>query len=254
MDQERLTKAFFCDNFLDPKFVVLDNNACGTYAAEVTMTRFVLIHLCLLAFAGCDDFDTFYGGGAPDGSRPPDLLLATGPDLAMNTPKDAAVDLAQAPTCHDSITNGAETDVDCGGDSCPPCTRYPYNCRIDRDCDHAKGLKCVGGICGYNVKLLDSTGLKKPGPDCRGVRWVDQDGNQFGSDFEAMVGVQFLGPTLEVWGNICLSDFAGGKADGSNVTPTSCAGTSCGPAPGGEIFNPQGQSLGFGCNAACTQK
>jgi hypothetical protein len=46
--------------------------------------------------------------------------------------------VCQAPTCTDRVRNGAETDVDCGG-QCPACVRC-QSCGVDRD--------CADGACG----------------------------------------------------------------------------------------------------------
>jgi hypothetical protein len=45
--------------------------------------------------------------------------------------------------CTDWIRNGSETDVDCGGGFCPPCTPG-HNCSVASDCD--SGV-CYGGAC-----------------------------------------------------------------------------------------------------------
>ena len=47
------------------------------------------------------------------------------------------------PTCADSVKNGVETDVDCGGGTCPPCTSGKL-CRNNSDC---ATLNCANGIC-----------------------------------------------------------------------------------------------------------
>ncbi|HEY8515334.1 MAG TPA: hypothetical protein VIS07_07465 [Candidatus Binatia bacterium] len=49
----------------------------------------------------------------------------------------------QAPTCTDGVANGAETDVDCGGGSCPGCATGEQ-CFLSTDC--ATG-GCSGGVC-----------------------------------------------------------------------------------------------------------
>lgn len=49
-----------------------------------------------------------------------------------------------APTCTDTVKNGTETDVDCGG-ACPKCAAGKM-CKVDSDC--VGGTKCVAGICG----------------------------------------------------------------------------------------------------------
>jgi hypothetical protein len=48
-----------------------------------------------------------------------------------------------APTCSDGIKNGTETDVDCGGGTCPPCA-VGKMCAVGTDCQ--SGI-CSGGTC-----------------------------------------------------------------------------------------------------------
>ena len=77
----------------------------------------------------------------PDLQQPdqlvPDLLQ---PDLL---PPDQAVPDLPAPTCTDALHNGDETDVDCGGASCPKCADNKQ-CKVAGDC--INGV-CHGGIC-----------------------------------------------------------------------------------------------------------
>jgi len=47
------------------------------------------------------------------------------------------------PTCADGITNGSETDVDCGGGTCPRCASGK-TCATRNDCASAR---CDGGTC-----------------------------------------------------------------------------------------------------------
>jgi hypothetical protein len=52
----------------------------------------------------------------------------------------------QNPTCDDCVKDGAETDVDCGGDACPPCATGKA-CLAGADCasgDCAQGTCAVG--------------------------------------------------------------------------------------------------------------
>ncbi|HEX3850859.1 MAG TPA: hypothetical protein VHW01_07815, partial [Polyangiaceae bacterium] len=53
-----------------------------------------------------------------------------------------ACQAAQGASCSDGVTNGSETDVDCGG-ACPAC-RAGQSCRADGDCD---STHCELGIC-----------------------------------------------------------------------------------------------------------
>ena len=50
----------------------------------------------------------------------------------------------QQPTCTDGIFDGSETDVDCGGPTCAPCS-LGRGCKVPTDC--AGGVSCVAGIC-----------------------------------------------------------------------------------------------------------
>ncbi len=67
---------------------------------------------------------------------------------------------SSAPTCHDRVRNGTETDVDCGG-GCPRCPNGKL-CRGQDDCE--SGL-CVSGVCRACVVDTDC-GIDAAGP-CR---------------------------------------------------------------------------------------
>lgn len=71
------------------------------------------------------------------------------------------------PQCTDGITNGSETDIDCGG-SCKPCT-LNHSCRVGSDCFNGN---CVGGTCAplpceNGVKDGAETDVDCGGPVCR---------------------------------------------------------------------------------------
>ncbi len=59
------------------------------------------------------------------------------------TRPDAGCATSDQPTCNDCLKNGSETDVDCGGDACPPCA-VKSACLSDADCQ--SGL-CMGSVC-----------------------------------------------------------------------------------------------------------
>ena len=56
-----------------------------------------------------------------------------------------------SPTCSDGITNGGETDVDCGGGTCPRCAAGK-TCANRNDCTTAL---CTGGTCQQCVAASD---------------------------------------------------------------------------------------------------
>lgn len=71
-----------------------------------------------------------------------------------------------ATSCSDGIKNGAETDVDCGGNSCPKCANG-QTCVISSDCTSSI---CNGGIC-YGGGPSCSDGIEngnEDGVDCGG--------------------------------------------------------------------------------------
>jgi hypothetical protein len=55
----------------------------------------------------------------------------------------ACVPSGEATACGDCVKNGDETDVDCGGPSCKPCTRGA-TCLAHEDCDNGA---CFEGRC-----------------------------------------------------------------------------------------------------------
>jgi hypothetical protein len=64
---------------------------------------------------------------------------------AKNTYPDLDLTLLLAgPACDDNAQNGAETDVDCGGETCSPCA-IDLKCLVHTDCSTNN---CTQSICG----------------------------------------------------------------------------------------------------------
>jgi len=63
------------------------------------------------------------------------------------------------PTCTDRVKNGSETDVDCGGGSCPRCVDGK-TCSVENDCGSGA---CPNGVC------VACTPLQLCGSDARGA-------------------------------------------------------------------------------------
>jgi hypothetical protein len=71
--------------------------------------------------------------------------------------------------CIDGVTNGPETDLDCGGPTCAPCGDN-LKCLIDADCiskicDPTAKL-CTPGTCSDTVQNQGETGVDCGGPSC----------------------------------------------------------------------------------------
>jgi hypothetical protein len=76
----------------------------------------------------------------------------------------ASSDGGAAPTCADNVTNGAETDVDCGGAECSACM-LGYLCNEGADCmsGRCSGGRCAVSQCADGIKNGDETDV-----DCGG--------------------------------------------------------------------------------------
>ena len=74
--------------------------------------------------------------------------------------------ICDAPTCTDTVLNGQETDVDCGGPSCAKRCSDGEACRFHSDClsSVCKGQLCVKPSCTDAVMNGNETGM-----DCGGA-------------------------------------------------------------------------------------
>ena len=74
----------------------------------------------------------------------------------------------QAPTCTDTVRNGAETDTDCGGPDCPDCANGK-DCNGNSDCTsnycNPSG-KCATPSCTDSIKNQNETDVDCGGPTC----------------------------------------------------------------------------------------
>lgn len=71
-------------------------------------------------------------------------------------------------TCTDGKKNGLETDIDCGGPTCPPCT-YGKNCKNSTDCSsgvcaigYCQAPSCIDGVKNGNETGVDCGGTCPP--------------------------------------------------------------------------------------------
>jgi hypothetical protein len=113
--------------------------------------RAAALALASLLFAACSSdggssYDFGVKGGPPGG--PPDLQFV----FPM--------------MCHDKVTDGDETDVDCGG-SCPPCAAGKA-CLHPKDCMSGvcANNRCAGPSCSDNIKNGAETDIDCGGPTC----------------------------------------------------------------------------------------
>jgi Sulfatase-modifying factor enzyme 1 len=106
---------------------------------------------CSDAIQDGTETDVDCGGTCP--SCAPGKMCGTAPNAAINCQSGVCaatlvdggttVPECQAPTCNDGVKNGTETDIDCGGASCPQCSPGK-KCNSTNDC---VGNNCESGVC-----------------------------------------------------------------------------------------------------------
>lgn len=88
-------------------------------------------------------------------------------DDCMSDQCDPGGMVCEDPSCSDLILNGDETDIDCGGGSCPPCDNG-QTCSEGPDCQSGMcdNGTCVGPACRNGVLDGDETDVDCGGPEC----------------------------------------------------------------------------------------
>ena len=145
---------------------------------------------------------------------------AVGTDLAQgdedSTVPDGPLPDSPLPSCHDNIKNAAETDVDCGGPSCPPCP--PGNgCKAGPDCASkvCKGGKCASPSCFDKKKNGAETDTDCGGPGCAGC--ANKQQCKKGTDCKSGI----------CKGGVCAAPGCTDKVKNGTETDTDCGGPDC---------------------------
>ncbi|MCB2195746.1 MAG: hypothetical protein KQH79_07790 [Bacteroidetes bacterium] len=172
----------------------------------------------------CDDNNPSIYPGAPE----PECSLVdyncdgqTAPD-GMQCSEGTCISgicVSDTETCNDGIINGAETDVDCGGPDCQPCSTASL-CNVNSDCE--SGI-CVNGICMEasctdGIQNGNETGVDCGGPDCTPCI-IDSDGDGI-IDADDNCPTEFNPNQLDSDGNgigdICDGCIVGAACDDGN--------------------------------------
>jgi hypothetical protein len=153
--------------------------------------------------------------------------------------------MCQAPTCSDGVKNGMETDVDCGGGTCPVCPAGK-SCSAGRDC---QSMVCNGGMCQMpscsdGVKNGMETDVDCGGPNCR------KCGNGGMCNGNGDCGSNFCN------GGVCQSMPAPTCTDGvknGNETDVDCGGGTCPACPAGKSCSAGRDCQSMVCNGGMCQ-
>jgi hypothetical protein len=181
-----------------------------------------------------DETDVDCGGSCPMGC-PVGEKCNGDPDCA-DSACDKNSNLCVASQCSDHRQDGSETDVDCGGPSCPGCATG-QNCMFDTDCASsacdALMKTCVMSQCADHQKDGMETDVDCGGPNCGGCALT----KKCKTDSDCLS----LGCSISSF--TCVAQCADGQKDG-NETDIDCGGGgSCSPC-----------AVGKGCkaNSDCT--
>ena len=146
-------------------------------------------------------------------------------------------------TCTDAIQDGTETDVDCGGATCPVCS-VGKKCKIDADCTSnacdAVSLICVAAQCADHLKDGTETDVDCGGgtcPSCAVGKQCKVSADCTSNDCVA---------------NVCQSGTAGTCTDGAQdgtETDVDCGGGTCAPCPVGKKCQISADCASNACDA-----
>jgi hypothetical protein len=120
--------------------------------------------------------------------------------------------------CMDSVQDGNETDVDCGGGTCPPCGDLKM-CKVDTDCIDqicSPGGTCSAPSCTDMVQNGTETDVDCGGGACPGC----------GPNLKCTKGSDCIGG--QCGGGTCTPDCSDMKQNGSE-TDVDCGGGTCPP-------------------------
>ena len=169
--------------------------------------------------------------------------VTVGTACPTGTCNAAGMCVATPPTCTDTIENGTETDVDCGG-SCAPAS----TCDTGEGC--AIGADCDSGVCNVDVCAAPvcGDGVMQAGEMCDDGNDTNGDGCDDG-----------VGGTCRATG--CGNGTVAGTeiCDDGNATngdgcDNNCTATACGNGvtTGTEACDDADLASGDGCSATCT--
>ncbi|MBL8613701.1 MAG: hypothetical protein JNL38_40550 [Myxococcales bacterium] len=124
------------------------------------------IFVLAIALYGCPDSDDT--GGTPDGGASSSSSGGSSSG-GSSSGGSSSGGVDAGPTCTDAKKNGLETDVDCGGGTCPKCA-VQKGCNVGTDCTTGLCDKnvCVDPSCTDKKKNADETDVDCGGTKCAG--------------------------------------------------------------------------------------
>jgi hypothetical protein len=143
---------------------------CATMACDAAMLV-CDANQCMDGLQDGAETDVDCGGGACPACALGKKCLVDADCISMGC--DVTTHTCDANQCHDGIKNGSETDVDCGGGTCPGCGVGKV-CLTNSDCN---GTSCCGGVCtdlATNASNCSACGHSCLGATCAGSLCMPQ--------------------------------------------------------------------------------
>jgi hypothetical protein len=153
----------------------------------------------------------------------------------------SAMNTCVPPSCTDGVLDGLETDVDCGGGTCPPCA-VGKMCLLDSDCASgacdATTFTCVASLCVDHLKDGNETDVDCGGGTCPPCALGKT----------CMVGKDCASNVCNTASLTCVSPLCGdGMKDGTE-TDVDCGGA-CSPCAAGKACLVDQDCVSRGCDA-----
>jgi hypothetical protein len=158
-----------------------------------------------------------------DAFHAPDLSTSDAIFGDLNHP-----DAPLPPTCSDTIKNGTETDVDCGGNTCSACDDEK-SCLADTDCKSSVcdvfEETCSAPTCTDEVKNGAETDVDCGGNTCDPCE----------DDQKCLAGTDCTSGVCDLTAKTCSIPTCTDKVKNGTETDTDCGGDTCGPCDTGKV-------------------
>jgi hypothetical protein len=151
--------------------------------------------------------------------------------------------LCLMPSCTDDATNGNETDLNCGGNTCDPCL-VDDSCLVNLDC---KTLSCseTTFLCLFPSCTDDATNGNETDFNCGGNNCdpcVVDDSCLINLDCESL--------SCSSTNFLCLSPSCTDGATNGNETDLNCGGGTCAPCVAGKVCADDADCVSVNCSVA----
>jgi hypothetical protein len=153
---------------------------------------------------------------------------------------DGGTSIEVVPNCSDGLQNGMETDVDCGGPDCAPCSQG-LKCVVPRDCVNrvCTDAICQSAACGDGIANGRETDVDCGGSDC--TKCGDGKGCLAGTDCQSAICAN---GTCQV--PTCSDNVRNGAE-----TDTDCGGPVCDKCSNGRKCGTDADCMSAVCHQTC---